>query len=63
MQETCKKHGRIIITYGCHVYYIFIFYYVGDEEIIKQGFLNTNEMIKLLRMTFYKSESGLETIL
>ena len=32
MQETCKKHDYI---YGCHIYYIFIFYHVGDIEINK----------------------------
>ena len=46
-----------MFIYGCHIYYIFIFYdHVGDKEIIKQRIPNTNEMIELWRMTNYKTD-------
>ena len=41
----------------CHICYIFIFYdYDGGKIIIKQRIPNTNEMIELWRMAFYKSD-------
>ena len=36
MEETCKKHARNMIIYGCHIYYRFMFCHIGDKEIIKQ---------------------------
>ena len=30
--QICNKHAINMIIYGCHMYYIFIFYHVGDKE-------------------------------